>query len=202
MKLYYTPGTSSLFPHIILHEAGLAFAKIKVDEHTKLMDNGGDYRAVNPLGFVPALELEDGTVLTEGAAIVQYIADQVPAKQVAPPNGTLERAKLQSWLNFIASEMQMGCFCPLFYSTTSEAAKAMYRERLASRLGHVDQHLSSQEYMLGKQFSLADPYLLVVLNWARPLDVDLSPYPHLLAHRKRVGARPAVRAAIQAEGLI
>jgi glutathione S-transferase len=202
MKLYYTPGTSSLFPHIILHEAGLAFEKIKVDEHTKLMDNGGDYRAVNPLGFVPALELEDGTVLTEGAAIVQYIADQVPAKQLAPPNGTPERAKLQSWLNFIASEMQMGCFCPLFYTTTSEAAKTMYRERLASRLGHVDRHLSSQDYMLGKQFSLADPYLLVVLNWTRPLYVDLSPYPHVRAHRKRVGARPAARAAMQAEGLI
>lgn len=202
MKLYYTPGTSSLFPHIILHEAGLAFEKIKVDEHTKLMDNGGDYRAVHPLGFVPALELEDGTVLTEGAAIVQYIADQVPAKQLAPPNGTPERAKLQSWLNFIASEMQMGCFCPLFYKTTSEAAKTMYRERLASRLGHVDRHLSSQDYMLGKQFSLVDPYLFVVLNWARPLDVDLSPYPHVRAHRKRVGARPAARAAMQAEGLI
>ena len=202
MKLYYTPGTSSLFPHIILHEAGLAFEKIKVDEHTKLMDNGGDYRAVNPLGFVPALELDDGTVLTEGAAIVQYIADQVPAKQLAPPNGKLERAKLQSWLNFIASEIQMGCFCPLFHSTTSDAAKTMYRDRLATRLGHVDRHLSQQEYVLGKHFSLADAYLLVVLNWARLLDVDLSPYPHVLAHRKRVGSRPAARAALQAEGLI
>jgi glutathione S-transferase len=202
MKLYYTPGTSSLFPHIILHEAGLAFEKTKVDEHTKLMDNGGDYRAVNPLGFVPALELNDGTVLTEGAAIVQYIADQVPEKQLAPPNGTLERAKLQSWLNFIASEMQMGCFCPLFHSTTSETAKTMYRERLASRLGHVDRHLSQKEYILGRQFSLADAYLLVVLNWARSVNVDLSPYAHVRAHRKRVGARPTARAAMQAEGLI
>jgi glutathione S-transferase len=202
MKLYYTPGTSSLFPHIILREAGLAFEKIKVDEHTKLMNNGGDYRAINSLGFVPALELDDGTVLTEGAAIAQYIADQVPTKQLAPPHGTLERAKLHSWLNFIASEMQMGCFCPLFHSMTSEAAKTMYRERLASRLGHVDRHLSSQDYLLGKHFSLADPYLLVVLNWARLLDVDLSPYPRVRAHRKRVGARPAARAAMQAEGLI
>ena len=105
------------------------------------MDNGRDYRTVNALDFVPSLGLDDGTVLTEGAAIVQYIADQVPAKQLAPPNGTLERAKLQSWLSFIASEMQMGCFCRLFHSTTSEAAKTMYRERLASRLGHADRHL-------------------------------------------------------------
>ena len=202
MKLYYTPGTSSLFPHIVLHEAGLAFEKIKVDEHTKLMDNGRDYRTVNALGFVPALGLDDGTVLTEGAAIVQYIADQVPAKQLAPPNGTLERAKLQSWLSFIASEMQMGCFCPLFHSTTSEAAKTMYRERLASRLGHVDRHLSSQDYMLGKQFSLADPYLFVVLNWARSANIDLSAYSHVRAHRKRIRARAGVHSAMQAEGLI
>lgn len=202
MKLYYTPGTSSLFPHIVLHEAGLAFERTRVDEHTKLIDDGRDYRTINPLGFVPALELDDGTVLTEGAAIVQYIADQVPSKQLAAPNGTLERAKLQSWLNFIASEIQMGCFCPLFHATTSDAAKAMYRERLASRLGHVDRHLSQQQYMLGKQYSLADAYLLVVLNWARPANIDLSPYPHARAHRKGVGARPAARAAMQAEGLI
>jgi glutathione S-transferase len=202
MKLYHTPGTSSLFPHIVLHEADLTFERTRVDEHTKVMDNDGDYRTVNPLGFVPALELDDGTVLTEGAAIVQYIADKVPAKQLAPPNGTLERAKLQSWLNFIASEMQMGCFCPLFHSTTSDAAKTMYRERLASRLDHVDGHLSQQEYMLGKQFSLPDAYLLVVLNWARSVNFDLSPYPHVLGHRKRVGARPAVRSALRAEGLV
>ena len=138
MKLFYTPGTSSLFPHIALHEACLAFKTIKVDEHTKLMEDGRDYRAVNQLGFVPALQLDDGTVLTEGVAIVQHIADQVPAKQLAPPNLTLARTQLQSWLNFIASEMQMGCFCPLFHPTTSEPAKTMYRERLASRLGHVD----------------------------------------------------------------
>jgi glutathione S-transferase len=201
MKLYYTPGTSSLFPHIALHEAGLAFDRIKVDENTKLMDNGGDYRTVNPLGFVPALELDDGTVLTEGAAIVQYIADQVPAKQLAPPNGTLARSKLQSWLNFIASEIQMGCFCPLFHSTTSDTAKTMYRERLSNRLVHVDRHLAQNDYLLGKGFSLADAYVLVVLNWARSAKVDLSPYPHILSHRKRVGARPAVRTAMQAEGL-
>jgi glutathione S-transferase len=201
MKLYYTPGTSSLFPHIVLHEAALPFEKIKVDEHSKLMEDGGNYRSVNPLSFVPALELDDRTVLTEGAAIAQYIADQAPARQLAPPNGTLARTKLQSWLNFIASEVQMGCFCPLFHASTSEPAKTMYRERLATRLGHVDRHLAQNQYMLGEHFSLADAYLFVVLNWSRSANVDLSPYPFVLAHRKHVGARPAVQAALRAEGL-
>jgi glutathione S-transferase len=201
MRLFYTPGTSSLFPHIVLNESGLLFEKTKVDEHTKLMGNGGDYRTINPLGFVPALQLDDGTVLTEGVSIVQYIADQVPAKQLAPQNLTLARTKLQSWLNFIASEVQMGCFCPLFHSTTSEPAKTMYRERLASRLGHVDRHLVQNQYMLGEHFSLADAYLFVVLNWSRLAKVDLSPYPYVLGLRKRVGARPAVQAALRAEGL-
>jgi glutathione S-transferase len=201
MKLFYTPGTSSLFPHIALHEAGLAFAKIKVDEHTKLLEDGADYRAVNPLGYVPALQLDDGTVLTEGVSIAQYIADQVPAKRLAPPCGSLARTKLQMWLNFIASEMQMGCFCPLFHPTTSDAEKITYHERLASRLAHLDRHLAQNQYILGEQFSLADAYLYVVLNWSRLANVDLSPSTHVLAHRKCVGARRAVRAALQAEGL-
>ena len=201
MKLFYTPGTSSLFPHIALHEAGLAFKTIKVDEHTKLMEDGRDYRAVNPLGLVPALQLDDGTILTEGVAIAQHIADQVPAKQLAPPNLTLARTQLQSWLNFIASEMQMGCFCPLFHPTTSEPAKTVYRERLASRLGHVDQHLAQNQYMLGKDFSLADAYLFVVSNWSRLAKVDLAPYPYILGLHKRVSARPAVQAALRGEGL-
>lgn len=202
MKLYYTPGTSSLFPHIVLREAGIAFTRIRVDEHTKLMDDGGDYRTVNPLGFVPALELEDGTVLTEGAAIVQYIADQAPEKGLAPPNGTLARTKLQSWLNFIASEIQVGCFCPLFHATTSAVARTMYRERLAYRLAYLDRHLAQTDYLVGSAFSLADAYLLVVLNWARSAEIDLSPYLHILARRKRVAARSAVRGAMQAERLM
>jgi glutathione S-transferase len=202
MRLFYTPGTSSLFPHIILKEAELPFAKTRVDEHTKLMDDGKDYRTINPLGFVPALELDDGAVLTEGVAIAQYIADQAAEKQLAPANGTLARAKLQSWLNFIASELQMGCFCPLFYPTTSEPAQAMYRERLALRLGYVDCHLAQHRFMLGEHFSLADAYLFVVSNWSRAANVDLSPYARVLSLRKRVGARPAVRAAMRDEGLI
>lgn len=201
MRLFYTPATSSLFPHIVLNEAGLPFEKMKVDEHTTLMETGDSYRTINPLGFVPALQLDDGTVLTEGAAIVQYIADQAPTKELAPPNGTLARTKLQVWLNFIASEIQMGCFCPLFHPTTSEQGQAMYRERLGSRLAHVEGHLTQSAYMLGERFSLADAYLFVVSNWSRAAKVDLSPYPRILALRKRVGGRPAVQATLRAEGL-
>jgi glutathione S-transferase len=201
MKLYCIPGASSLFPHIILREAGLEFELIKVDEHTKLTEHGKDYREVNALGFVPALVLADGTVLTESAAISQYIADQAPAKQLAPPDGTLARTKLQSWLNFIATEVQMGCFCQLFHPAESETMKAMHRERLRTRLDHIERHLTHREYMLGEHFSLADAYIFVVLNWSRAAAMDLSPFPLLLALRKRVRARPAVQEALRAERL-
>ena len=136
----------------------------KVDEHTKLMQDGRDYRVINPLGFVPALELTDGTTLTEAVAIAQYIADQAPTKCLAPANGTLSRAKLQSWLNFIATEVQMGCFCQLFHPAAPEMMKVMHRERLAIRLGHIDGHLAHREYLLDERFSLADAYVFVVLN--------------------------------------
>jgi glutathione S-transferase len=134
-------------------------------------------------------------------AISQYIADQAPAKGLAPPNGTLARTMLQSWLNFIATEVQMGCFCQLFHPTASETQKAMHRERLNIRLAHIERHLTNRECMLGEQFSLADAYIYVVLNWSRAAAVDLSPFPLMLALRKRVAARPAVQAAVKAEGL-
>lgn len=201
MKLYCIPGASSLFPHIIMREAGLEFQLIKVDEHTKLTQDGRDYRRVNPLGFVPALELADGTTLTEGVAIAQYIADQAPTKCLAPANGTLSRAKLQSWLNFIATEVQMGCFCQLFNPAASDTMKAIHRERLGIRLGHIERHLTGRDYMLGEHFSLADAYIYVVLNWSRAAAMDLSPFPLVLALRKRVRVRPAVQEALRAEGL-
>jgi glutathione S-transferase len=202
MKLYYLPGASSLLPHIVLVEAGLSFDAIKVDEHTKALEGGGDYRAVNPLGYVPALQLDDGTVLTEAASIAQYVADCVPTKKLAPPNGTLNRAKLQSWLNFISSEVQLGCFCPLFDREIPNVIKPIFRRRLDSRLAHVEQHLAENAYLLGNDFSIGDVYLFVVSNWARPANLDLSPYPSLLALRKRVSARPAVREAMRREHLI
>ena len=200
MKLYYMPGACSLSPHIVLNEAGLAFDKIKVDGKTKAMDVGGDYRSVNPLGYVPLLELDDGTRIAEGPAIVQWIADKVPAKGLAPANGTPERITLQSWLNFISTELHKS-FSPLFNPAMPDEAKKIFRERLATRFAHLDKHLAGKDYLLGKNFSVADAYLYVVSNWAPRVDVDLSPYANVLAYRKRVGDRHAVVAAMKAEGL-
>jgi len=201
MKLYFAPGACSLSPHIVLNEAGLPFEKIKVDTKTKSMDGGGDFKTINPLGYVPALQLDDGTILTEGPAIVQYIADKVPDKKLAPPNGSMERTKLQMWLNFTTSELHKS-FSPLFTPSMPDEAKKIFRERLAARFAHLDKHLAKNEYLLGDAFSVADAYLFVVSNWASRVDVDLSPYANVLAYRKRVGARPAVQAALKAEGLI
>jgi glutathione S-transferase len=200
MKLYYMPGASSLLPHIVLIESGLTFDVVRVDEHTKTMDGGGDYRSVNPLGYVRP-ELEDGTVLTEAASIAQYVCDQVPARKLAPRTGTLDRARMLSWLNFISSEMQLGCFCPIFDREIPTGVKAVFRRRLDSRFAHVEHRLVGNAYLLGNDFSVADVYLFVVSNWARPANLDLSPYPSVLAHRKRVGARPAVREAMRRENL-
>jgi glutathione S-transferase len=202
MKLYYLPGASSLFPHIVLVEAGLPFDAIKVDEHTKAIEGGGDYRSVNPLGYVPALLLDDGTVLTEASSIAQYVCDLVPAKRLAPPNGTLERVKLQSWLNFISSEMQLGCFCPLFDREIPSAVKTIFGRRLDSHFAHVEGHLVENTYLLGNDFSIADLYLFVVSNWARSASLDLSLYPRVLALRKSIGRRPAVQEAMRRENLI
>lgn len=202
MRLFYAPGSSSLLPHIVLHEAELPFEPVKVDEHTKAISGGGDYRSVNPLGYVPALVLDDGTLLTEGVAIVQYIADLVPAKKLAPPNGTIERVKLQGWLNFFASEMHKGGFSPLFYKGVPEEGREVFRVRLRARFSRLDEHLSSNEYLLGREYSIADAHLFVVSNWASWVNFDLSPYRAVLAYRHRVGSRPAVIAALKAEGLV
>lgn len=202
MKLFYVPGSSSLLPHIVLHEAGLSFEPIKIDEHTKEISAGGDYRDVNPLGYVPALVLDDGTLLTEGVAIVQYLADLVPAMKLAPPNGTIERVKLQGWLNFFSSEMHKGGFSPLFYGGVSEESRDVFRARLKARFSHLDQHLSSNEYLMGSEYSVVDAHFFVVSNWASWTNFDLQPYPAVLACRGRIRARPAVNAALQTEGLI
>jgi glutathione S-transferase len=201
MKLYYSPGACSLSPHIVLNEAGLAFDKVKTDTRAKTTEGGGDFYKINPLGYVPVLELDDGTRLTEGPAIVQYIADKVPAKKLAPPNGTPERTQLQTWLNFTTSELHKG-FSPLFNPAMPEEAKKIFRDRLGTRFAHLDKHLASNDYIMGKDFSVADAYAFVISNWASRVDVDLSPHANVLAWRKRVGARPAVQAALKAEGLI
>jgi glutathione S-transferase len=204
MKLFYAPGSSSLLPHIVLLEAGLEFTAIQIDEHTKEIEGGGDYRQVNPLGYVPALLLDDGTLLTEGPAIVQYIADQVPSKRLAPPNGTIERTKLQAWLNFFSSEMHKGAFGPLFYKgiSESEQSKKVFRHRLRARYAHLDRHLGDHEYLMGNDFTIADAHFFAVTNWAPRVDFDLSAYPKVLAHHARIAARLTVQAAMKAEGSI
>jgi glutathione S-transferase len=202
MKLFYAPGSSSLLPHIVLHEAELPFEPIRINEHTKAISGGGDYRSVNPLGYVPALVLDDGTLLTEGAAIVQYVADLVPAKKLAPPNGTIERVKLQAWLNFFASELHKGGFSPLFYEGVPEEGRDVFRRRLKARFTHLDEHLSSNDYLLGRDYSVADAHFFAVSNWASWVNFDLSPYRAVLAYRQRIGSRPAVVAALKAERLV
>lgn len=196
MKLYYTPGVCSLAPHIALREAGLDVRLEKVDD-----GNRGAYRAVNPNGYVPALEIRPGEILTEGPAIMQYIADLAPAAGLAPANGSMERYRLQSWLNYITSELHKG-FSPLFKPGMPAPAKTMFREQIAQRLETVERRLAQHEYLLDSGFSVADAYLFVVTGWSGFVGVDLTPFPHLLAFRERIAARPAVQAAMRAEGLL
>lgn len=201
MKLYYAPGACSLSPHIVARELGIPLELRKVNTKDKTMEGGGDYREVNPKGYVPALELGDGQVLTEGPAIVQYLADQKPEGGLAPKAGTLERYRLQEWLNFISSEIHK-TFSPLFRPDTPEDYKATAKENLASRFEWIDRQLAGRAYLMGDAFSVADAYLFTVVSWSHPLKIDLSRYPNLLAFQKRVAARPKVREAMLAEGLI
>ncbi|MFM2035286.1 MAG: glutathione transferase GstA [Pseudomonadota bacterium] len=201
MKLYYSPGACSLSAHITMHESGLAFTAIPAPTRTHKLPDGTDYYTINPLGYVPLLELDDGTKITEGPVIVQYVADQVPDKQLAPANGTLERYRLQSWLNFIGTELHKG-FSPLFAPGMPDAAKDMARDRLAGRLKWVEGELAGRSYLMGDTFTVADGYLFTVTGWAPRVGVDMSNLPNLLAYRERVGARPGVVAAMKAEGLI
>lgn len=200
MKLYYAPGVCSLSPHIVLKESGLPFEAVKTDIRNKTTDGGGDYRKTNPLGYVPALELDDGTILTEGPAVVQYIADKVPAKGLAPANGTLERYQLQSWLNFVSTEVHKG-YSPLFNPAVPDDVKSVFRERLMTRLAHLDKHLATNDYVMGKSFSVVDAYVFTTLGWAPRVNVDLSGFTNLAKFRERMMARPAVQAAMKAEGL-
>ena len=201
MKLYYSPGACSLSPHIALREAGIAFEPVKAPTKTHQLDDGTDYYTINPLGYVPLLELDDGTRLREGPAIVQYIADQAPLKNLAPANGTLARYRLQEWLTFIGMEIHRG-FGPLFNPASTDEVKAAARDRLASRLKWVDGELAGKQYLMGDQFTVADGYLFTVTNWTQPTKLDISGLANLAAYRERVGARPAVQAAMKAEGLL
>ena len=201
MKLFYSPGACSLSPHIALREAGLAFQAVKAPTKTHQLDDGTDYYTINPLGYVPLLELDDGTRLTEGPAIVQYIADQAPLKNLAPANGTLARYRLQSLLNFIGTELHKG-YSPLFNPATPDPYKAIARDKLVSRYQWVDDQLAGKDYLTGEHFSVADGYLFTVTNWASKVGVDLSAYANVAAFMARVAARPAVQEALKAEGLV
>jgi glutathione S-transferase len=202
MKLYYAPGTISLMPHVALLESGLSFVVIRVDEASKKMADGGDYRAINPLGYLPALLLDDGSVLLEAAAIAQYIADRDATGKLAPTPGTVERARLQAWLNFLSSELHKGGLGPLFYAALDERAKDVFRERLRARFAFVDQHLSTHEYLLGKDYSIADVGLYAITGWAPRVGFDISAYLNLLAHHGRIAGRDAVREVHDIEGPI
>ena len=201
MKLYYSPGACSLSPHIALEEAGLAYEAVAAPTKTHKLADGTDYYTINPLGYVPLLVLDDGRQLREGPAIVQYIADQVPAKKLAPANGTFERSKLQEWLNFIGTELHKG-FSPLFNPATPAEYKPMVISKLHDRLKFTEGELAGKQYVMGDAFSVADAYLFTVTGWASHVGIDLAPYPNILAYRARVGARPSVIAAMTAEGLI
>ena len=201
MKLYYTPGACSMSPHIVLCESGLPFELVPANLKTHQLADGSDYYAVSPKGYVPLLELDNGERLSEGPAIVQYIADLVPAKQLAPANGTMARYHLQEWLNFITSEIHKG-FSVLFNPAMPEEAKALARTRLMLRFTWVNGQLEGKQYLMGDTFSVADAYLFTVGNWAGHVALDISGLPNLAAFMARVAARPAVQAAMKAEGLI
>lgn len=200
MKLYFSPGACSLSPHIILCETGLAFSTEKVNLKTKVTESGADYKAVNPKGSVPALDIGGGVVLTEGPAIVQYLADQVPDKQLAPAAGSVARYQLMGWLNYISSEVHKA-FSPLFNPAASEDVKAAASANVRSRFDYLNGVLGKQDYLMGAQFSVADAYLFVILNWTFPTGIGMSDWPALQAFHGRIGARPAVQQAMQAEGL-
>ena len=191
MKLYFSPGACSLSSHIALKEAGIPHELVKVDLKAKTLANGDDFNKVNPKGQVPALELDNGELVTEGSVIAQMIADKVPAKGLAPANGTPERYRLQEWLSFIGSEVHKS-FGPLFNPTLPEEAKTFFRNRINGKL-------AGRDYLMGSQFTVADGYLFVMLRWADAMKIDLSAMKNLMAYKERVAARPGVQAALKAE---
>ncbi len=200
MKLYYSPGACSLSPHIVLCETGLDFTIEKVNLRTKETESGRDFSAINPKGYVPALELDDGEVLTEGPAIVQYVADLAPEKKLIPPAGTLARARVQEWLNFIGTELHKN-FTPLFNPASTDDIRNAAQANIARRLPIAATALDAHPYLIGDSFSVADAYLFTVLSWTGFVKVDITPWPSLAAFVERMKARPGVHAALAAEGL-
>ena len=201
MKLYYSPGACSLSPHIVLEETGLPYEPVLASTKTHKLQDGTDYYTINPKGYVPLLELDDGERLTEGPAIVQYLADLVPGKNLAPANGTMARYRLQEWLNFITSELHKG-IGGMFNPAMPEEGKVVMRARATARLKWVDNQLAGKAYLMGDAFSVADAYLFTVARWSKLVGIDISGMTGLTAYLERVAARPAVQAAMKAEGLL
>jgi glutathione S-transferase len=202
MKLYYTPSVCSLAPHIVLREAGYEFELEKVNLKNKKTESGEDFSAINDKSSVPFLVLDSGETLTEGAAIMQYLADQKPESNLAPSNGTMERVRLQEWLSYISTEIHKTHW-PLFYTDQAgEQASQVYLQKLKKTYDYVSNALQDKQYLMGDQFTVADAYLYTVLNWHKFVKIDMSPWPVLLEYQQRVAARPKVQEALIAEGLL
>lgn len=201
MKLYFSPGACSLAPHIVLKETGLAHEAEKVDLGSKKTASGGDYLAVNPLGYVPAVKLDNGEVLTEAGVIVQYLADLKPAAGLAPKAGSMERVRMQEWINFIAGELHKG-IGQLFNPKMPAEYKEVVKANLQTRFAHLEKHLGKNAYLMGAAFTAADAYAFTILNWTNFLKIPLDAYPNVKAYMGRVAARPNVQAAMKAEGLL
>jgi len=201
MKLYYSPGACSLASHIVLRETGLPFEIDELNAATKTTASGEDFMQINPKGYVPVIRLDDGSILTEGGAILQYIADQQPASGLAPEAGLMERYRLQEWLTFIGTEIHK-TFSPLFNKATTEETKINARNLLTKRLAYVETQLANKPYLMGDNFTVADAYMFVVVGWSSHVGFDLNPFPRLKEYIARIAVRPAVQAAMKAEGLI
>jgi glutathione S-transferase len=200
MKLYFSPGACSLAPRIVMHELGLAFDAERVSTKTKQTTSGADFREINPKGYVPALQLDDGQLLTEAAIILQYLADQKPGSGLLAASG-MDRYRVQEWLHFTSTEVHKS-YSPLFAPHSTDEVKAYALNNLATRYAYIDQQLADREYLHGGQFSIADAYLFVITTWAQYIHFDLSPYTHVQAYQARIAARPSVQASLREEGLV
>jgi glutathione S-transferase len=201
MKLYYAPGACSLSPHIVATEAGIPIELDKVDLGSHKTQSGEDFNSINPKGYVPALRLDDGSVLTEGPAIVQYLADQKPSSGLAPAAGTIDRYRLQEWLTFIGTEVHKN-FGALFNKASSDEVKQTAKGNIAKRLSYINDQLASRQFLLGGTFTVADAYAFTIVNWTNFVGIDLKPYPNVAAYMARVGSRPKVQETLRAEGLL
>jgi len=201
MKLYYSPGACSLSPHIVATEAGIPIELEKVDLASHKTESGQDFNAINPKGYVPALRLDSGGILTEGPAIVQYLADQKPASGLTPAAGTIERYRVQEWLTFIGTELHKP-FSPLFNKASADEAKQLAKSNIAKRLSYLNDQVADRQFLIGSQFTVADAYAFTIVNWTNFVGIDLKPYPNVVAYMARVGARPKVQETLKAEGLL